>query len=31
VGAARERLDIQRLCVLPVDPVAHPAQPREVA
>ncbi len=26
-----ERLDVQRLRVLPVDPVAYPAQPREVA
>jgi len=31
VRAARERLDIQRLRILPVDPVADPAQPREVA
>jgi hypothetical protein len=31
VRAARERLDVQRLRVLPVDPVAHAAQPREVA
>jgi Arc/MetJ family transcription regulator len=31
VPAAGERLDLQRLRVLPVDPVADPAQPREVA
>jgi hypothetical protein len=31
VRAAGERLDVQRLRVLPVDPVADPAQPREVA
>jgi hypothetical protein len=31
VRAAGERLDVQRLGVLPVDPVAHAAQPREVA
>ena len=29
--AAGERLDVQRLRVLPVDPVANAAQPREVA
>jgi hypothetical protein len=29
--AAGERLDVQRLRVLPVDPVADAAQPREVA
>ena len=31
VRAAGERLDVQRLCVLPVDPVADAAQSREVA
>jgi hypothetical protein len=31
VRAPGERLDVQRLRVLPVDPVAHAAQPREVA
>ena len=31
VRAAGERLDVQRLRVLPVDPVANAAQPREVA
>jgi len=31
VHAAGERLDVQRLGVLPVDPVADAAQPREVA
>jgi hypothetical protein len=31
VGAAGERLDVQRLRVLPVDPVADAPQPREVA
>src|SRR2546425_6792064 len=31
VRAAGERLDVQRPRVLPVDPVADPAQPREVA
>ena len=31
VHAAGERLDIQRLCVIPVDPVADAAQQREVA
>jgi hypothetical protein len=31
VHAAGERLDVQRLRVLPVDPVANAAQPREVA
>src|SRR5664279_2117337 len=31
VRAAGERLDVQRLRVLPVDPVADAAQPREVA
>ena len=31
VRAAGERLDVQRLRVLAVDPVANPAQPREVA
>src|SRR5215203_1292305 len=31
VRAAGERLDVQRLGVLPVDPVADAAQPREVA
>jgi hypothetical protein len=31
VRAAGERLDVQRLRVLPVDPVADPAQLREVA
>ena len=31
VHAAGERLDVQRLCVLPVDPVADAAQEREVA
>jgi hypothetical protein len=31
VHAARERIDVQRLFVLPVDPVADPAQPREIA
>ena len=31
VRAAGQRLDVQRLGVLPVDPVADPAQPREVA
>jgi len=31
VHAAGERLDVQRLRVLPVDPVADAAQPREVA
>jgi hypothetical protein len=30
VRAPGERLDVQRLRVLPVDPVADPAQPREV-
>ena len=29
--AAGERLDVQRLRVLPVDPVADAAQPRQVA
>jgi hypothetical protein len=29
--AARERLDVQRLRVLPVDPVANPPQQGEVA
>ena len=29
--AAGERLDVQRLRVLPVDPVADAAQPRRVA
>jgi len=31
VRAAGERLDVQRLRVLPVDPVADAAPPREVA
>jgi hypothetical protein len=31
MSAAGERLDVQRLRVLPVDPVADPAQPRQVA
>jgi hypothetical protein len=31
VGVARERLDIQRLGVLAVDPVADATQQREVA
>jgi hypothetical protein len=31
VRVAGERLDVERLCVLPVDPVADAAQPREVA
>jgi len=31
VRAAGERLDIQRLCILPIDPVADPAQPGKVA
>jgi hypothetical protein len=31
VRAARERLDVQRLRELPVDPVADPAQPGEIA
>jgi hypothetical protein len=31
VRAASERLDVQRLRILPVDPVADAAQPREVA
>ena len=31
VRAAGERLDVQRLRVLPVDPVTNAAQPREVA
>jgi hypothetical protein len=31
VCAAGERLDVKRLCVLPVDPIADAAQPREVA
>jgi hypothetical protein len=31
VRAAGECLDVQRLLVLPVDPVANAAQPREVA
>jgi hypothetical protein len=31
VRAAGERLDVQRLRELPVDPVADAAQPREVA
>ena len=31
VRAARERLDVQRLRVLPVHPVANATQPREVA
>jgi hypothetical protein len=31
VRIARERLDVERLRVLPVDPVADPAQPGEVA
>jgi len=31
VHAAGERLDVQRLDVLPVDPVANAAQQREVA
>jgi hypothetical protein len=31
VRAAGERLDVQRLRVLPIDPVADAAQPREVA
>jgi hypothetical protein len=31
VRAAGERLDVQRLRVLPVDPVPDTAQPREVA
>jgi hypothetical protein len=31
VCAAGERLDVQRLGVLPVDPVANAAQQREVA
>ena len=31
VRAAGERLDIQRLGSLPVDPFANGAQPREVA
>src|SRR5215212_1958950 len=31
VHAAGERLDVKRLRVLPVDPVANAAQPREVA
>jgi hypothetical protein len=31
VRAASERLDVQRLRVLPVDPVVKAAQPREVA
>jgi len=31
VHAAGERLDVQRLRALPVDPVADAAQPREVA
>jgi hypothetical protein len=31
VRAAGERLDVQRLGVLPVDPVADAAQQREVA
>jgi len=31
VRATRERLDVQRLRVLPVDPIANTAQPREVA
>jgi hypothetical protein len=30
VHAAGERLDVQRLRVLPVDPIANAAQPREV-
>jgi len=30
VRATGERLDIQRLRILPVDPVADPAQPRKV-
>jgi hypothetical protein len=31
VHAAGERLDVERLRVVPVDPVADAAQPREVA
>jgi hypothetical protein len=31
VRVSAERLDVQRLSVLPVDPVANAAQPREVA
>jgi hypothetical protein len=31
VRAAGERLDVQRLRVLPVDPVANATQPRQVA
>jgi hypothetical protein len=31
VRAAGERLDVQRLRVFPVDPVANAAQPRKVA
>jgi hypothetical protein len=31
VDAAGERLDVERLRVVPVDPVADAAQPREVA
>jgi hypothetical protein len=31
VDAAGQRLDVQRLRVLPIDPVANAAQPREVA
>ncbi len=30
VRAAGERLDVQRLRVLPVDPITNAAQPREV-
>ena len=31
VRAARERLDVERLRVLPVNPVAHTAEPHEVS
>jgi hypothetical protein len=31
VRVAGERLDVERLCVVPVDPVADAAQQREVA
>ena len=31
MGAWGERLDVERLRVLPVDPVAHTAQHREIA
>jgi hypothetical protein len=31
VHAARKRLDVQRLCVLPIDPVPDAAQQNEVA